>query len=108
MSRAAGWPVEGLDGVTRLHALIAQFVPDEWGALDPADAAWRVKVGIETDRGQWVQAFRPRSERPGEVDLGHRLAHCCRPGGRPRTGNFIGRVQRDARPSTRRRTGYSQ
>ena len=48
---------EGLDGVTRLHALIAQFVPDEWGALEAADAAWRVKVGIETDRGQWVQAL---------------------------------------------------
>ena len=48
---------EGLDGVTRLHALIAQFVPDEWGALDPADAASRVKVGIETDHGQWVQAL---------------------------------------------------
>ena len=39
---------EGLDGVTRLHALIAQFVPDEWGELDPAEAASRVKVGIET------------------------------------------------------------
>jgi transposase len=48
---------EGLDGVTGLHALIAQFVPDEWGALDPADAASRVKVGIETDRGVWVQAL---------------------------------------------------
>ncbi len=48
---------EGLDGVTRLHALIAQFVPDEWGALEAGDAAWRVKVGIETDRGQWVQAL---------------------------------------------------
>ena len=48
---------EGLDGVTRLHALIAQFVPDEWGALNPAEAASRVKVGIETDRGQWVQAL---------------------------------------------------
>jgi transposase len=48
---------EGLAGVTGLHALIAQFVPDEWGALDPAEAASRVKVGIETDRGQWVQAL---------------------------------------------------
>ena len=49
--------LEGLDGVTRLHGLIAQFVPEEWGALDPADAAARVKVGIETDRGVWVQAL---------------------------------------------------
>ena len=48
---------EGLDGVTGLHALIAQFVPDEWGALEAAEAAWRVKVGIETDRGQWVQVL---------------------------------------------------
>ena len=48
---------EGLDGVTGLHAMIAQFVSDEWGALDPADAASRVKVGIETDRGVWVQAL---------------------------------------------------
>ena len=36
---------EGLEGVTGLHALIAQFVPDEWVALEPADAASRVKVG---------------------------------------------------------------
>ncbi len=48
---------EGLEGITRLHALIAQFVPDEWGELDPAEAASRVKVGIETDRGPWVQAL---------------------------------------------------
>jgi transposase len=48
---------EGLEGITRLHALIAQFVPDEWAELDPAEAASRVKVGIETDRGQWVQAL---------------------------------------------------
>src|SRR3954469_8354289 len=48
---------EGLEGVTRLHALITQFVPDEWAALEAADAASRVKVGIETDRGQWVQAL---------------------------------------------------
>ncbi len=33
---------EGLDGVTGLHGLIAQFVPDEWGALDLGDAASRV------------------------------------------------------------------
>ena len=48
---------EGLDGVTRLHALIAQFFPEEWADLEPAEAASRVKVGIETERGPWVQAL---------------------------------------------------
>ncbi len=48
---------EGLEGITRLHALIAQFVPEDWAELDPAEAASRVKVGIETERGQWVQAL---------------------------------------------------
>jgi transposase len=48
---------EGLDGITRLHALIAQFFPEEWVDLEPAEAASRVKVGIETERGPWVQAL---------------------------------------------------
>jgi transposase len=48
---------EGLDGITGLHALIAQFFPEEWAELEPGEAASRVKVGIETDRGQWVQAL---------------------------------------------------
>jgi transposase len=48
---------EGLDGITGLHALIAQFFPDEWAELEPGEAASRVKVGIETDRGPWVQAL---------------------------------------------------
>ena len=48
---------EGLEGVTRLHELIAQFVPSDWDVLDPSVAAARVKVGIETDRGVWVQAL---------------------------------------------------
>jgi len=48
---------EGLDGITGLHALIAQFFPEEWVDLDPAGAASRVKVGIETERGPWVQAL---------------------------------------------------
>jgi transposase len=26
---------EGLDGITRLHALIAQFFPEEWAELEP-------------------------------------------------------------------------
>jgi transposase len=37
--------------------LIAQFFPEEWADLEPAEAASRVKVGIETERGPWVQAL---------------------------------------------------
>lgn len=48
---------EGLEGVTRLHALIAEQMPDDWLQLDPDQAAARVKVGIETDRGPWVGAL---------------------------------------------------
>jgi transposase len=48
---------EGLDGISRLHALIAEYVPAEWADLDPAEAAARVRVGIETDHGPWVQAL---------------------------------------------------
>jgi Transposase len=48
---------EGLEGVTRLHALIAEHMPDDWLDLDPGEAADRVKVGIETDRGSWVAAL---------------------------------------------------
>ena len=42
---------EGLDGVTRLHALIGEHTPAEWADLEPDRAAAMVKVGIETDRG---------------------------------------------------------
>jgi transposase len=49
--------VEGLEGVSRLHALIGEHLPREWAELDPVDAARRVKIGIETDRGPWVQAL---------------------------------------------------
>jgi transposase len=45
---------EGVEGVARLHELIAASLPAD---LDPAEAASRVKVGIETDRGPWVQAL---------------------------------------------------
>ena len=48
---------EGLDGITRLHALIAERMPEEWADLAPGEAAARVKVGIETDRGSWVAAL---------------------------------------------------
>ena len=42
---------EGIEGITRLHALIAEHLPVEWADLPEAEAASRVKVGIETDRG---------------------------------------------------------
>lgn len=48
---------EGLEGITRLHALIARFAPADWAELDPGEAESRVKVGIETDRGPWVAAL---------------------------------------------------
>lgn len=48
---------EGLGGITRLHALVAEHAPQEWADLDPAEAAAQVSVGIETDRGPWVGAL---------------------------------------------------
>jgi transposase len=48
---------EGLGGITRLHALVAEHAPQEWADLDPAEAAAQVLVGIETDRGPWVGAL---------------------------------------------------
>src|SRR6478609_11769892 len=48
---------EGLEGISRLHALIATAMPPEWAELDDADAAGRVKVGIETEHGPWVAAL---------------------------------------------------
>ena len=48
---------EGLEGVTRLHSLIAAQMPDDWVDRDPDEVAALVKVGIETDRGSWVAAL---------------------------------------------------
>jgi hypothetical protein len=48
---------EGLDGVARLHALIAGHMPPAWAGLDPGEAAGRVRIGIESDRGPWVAAL---------------------------------------------------
>lgn len=44
---------EGMEGIAKLHALIAEHAPTEWVDL-PAD---QVVVGIETDRGPWVVAL---------------------------------------------------
>jgi len=45
---------EGLAGVTRLHALIAEHLPEPGGDPDPAV---EVMVGIETERGPWVASL---------------------------------------------------
>jgi transposase len=42
---------EGVEGIARLHALIGKHAGDE------DDDAVQVVVGIETDRGPWVQAL---------------------------------------------------
>ena len=49
---------EGLDGIAKLHALVAEHAPADWVDLTPEEAADRVFVGIETDRGPWVVALR--------------------------------------------------
>jgi len=49
---------EGLEGITRLHALVAQHAPAEWADLTPEQIAAQVIIGIETDRGPWVTALR--------------------------------------------------
>ena len=45
---------EGMAGMARLHAMIGQGLGDD---VDAEDVAARVKIGIETDRGPWVQAL---------------------------------------------------
>jgi transposase len=49
---------EGMEGITRLHALVAEHAPASWAELAPEQAVARVVVGIETDRGPWVTALR--------------------------------------------------
>jgi transposase len=41
---------EGIAGIAQLHALIGRFLPEDAGPE-------QVVVGIETDRGGWVQAL---------------------------------------------------
>jgi transposase len=45
---------EGMAGMTRLHAMIGQALGDD---IEADDVAAQVKIGIETDRGPWVQAL---------------------------------------------------
>lgn len=49
---------EGLEGIARLHALVAEHAPAAWAELTPEQAAGRVVIGIETDRGPWVTVLR--------------------------------------------------
>jgi hypothetical protein len=49
---------EGLEGIGRLHALVAKHAPADWADLPSEEIAARVVVGIETDRGPWVTALR--------------------------------------------------
>jgi len=49
---------EGLEGISRLHTLVAEHAPAAWAELTPEQAAGRVVIGIETDRGPWVAALR--------------------------------------------------
>jgi transposase len=46
---------EGVAGIARLHAMIAEHLTVS--GEDTVDAAELVKIGIETDRGPWVQAL---------------------------------------------------
>ena len=48
---------EGLEGITRLHELVAEHAPAAWDDLPPEQVAEQVVVGIETDRGPWVIAL---------------------------------------------------
>ena len=48
---------EGVQGVSRLHGLIAEHAREAWAELESVEACARVVVGIETDRGRWVQAL---------------------------------------------------
>jgi transposase len=48
---------EGIEGITALHVLIGGFMPAEWAEQASGEAAAKIKVGIETDRGQWVAAL---------------------------------------------------
>jgi hypothetical protein len=49
---------EGLQGITRFHALVAQHAPADWAELPTDEVAGRVIIGIEHDRGPWVSALR--------------------------------------------------
>jgi hypothetical protein len=45
---------EGLEGITRLHALIAQFVPERWAVLEPGEG----RCCVEPRWAGWTPAPR--------------------------------------------------
>jgi transposase len=48
---------EGIEGIAGLHALVAQYLGEDWDEAEPEDIRTFIKVGIETDRGPWVAAL---------------------------------------------------
>jgi transposase len=48
---------EGIEGLTRLHELLAEHLGEDEADPDTGSVADRVVVGIETDRGAWVSAL---------------------------------------------------
>jgi transposase len=48
---------EGIEGISRLHALLADHLPEEWVDPDTGTVGGQVVVGIETARGPWVAAL---------------------------------------------------
>jgi hypothetical protein len=58
---------EGLDGVSRVHALIAAAMPPGWADLEPVEAAARALArsrGSTEAAGPRSARFRPMSSRP--------------------------------------------
>jgi hypothetical protein len=55
---------EGVDGITRLHALIAEHLPLDEAELDPAADAATVRVGIESSRCRCMPCASPASVLP--------------------------------------------
>jgi len=58
---------EGLDGITRFHALIAQHVPPEWADLDPVEVAGK-GAHRNRDRPRPMGAGAGRRRLPGIPD----------------------------------------
>jgi transposase len=48
---------EGIEGISRLHALLADHLPEEWVDPDTGQISHRVAVGSAPARGPWVQAL---------------------------------------------------
>ena len=59
---------EGIEGISRLHALLAEYVPEEWADPETGMVGHRVQVGIETGRGPWVAALLAAGYRVYEIN----------------------------------------